>query len=162
MFARSLNLTGDIMLSQWVKLQELAQGVFRHRDGTPSPADEMAVLTGLVMSGDFEVLEEDSRRNKVCRIGVLGGDNFALAGQAVWALGRLLTDPDNIVRWDAAFGIIEITKKHSLMMGDALLLLEGVRAGDPDPELRTMVEMELRRLRAQRNAQADVPGVYPG
>lgn len=131
-------------------------------EAEPSPAEELAALAELVDSGLFAAREEDSRRNKTCRIGAIGAKDFRLAGQAVVLLAGLLDDPDNIVRWDAASGILDIAGRHSFFTGDAFILLEKTRRRDPDPELRLMVEVGLKFLRERRNAQEHLPGLYAG
>ena len=142
------------MLSQWARLQEQVFSVFRVKEQELLPADEMAALTELIHTGAFDLLDEEARRNRACRIGVLGERNFALSGQALVALGRLLHDQDAIVRWDAAFSIVEIAKKHPLVVGDALIMLQGMLAAGVDAELRAMTMIGIRDIRLHKRLAA--------
>ena len=136
------------MFAQWAKLQEQVFKAFASSESAPSPADEMADLARLVDSGAFAALEEDDRRNEACRIGRLGIGNPMLETVAVALLVKLLRDPDDIVRWDAAHGLMEIAQASESLKMDILPVLQTVKADDPDSELRAIVSVRLNKLTA--------------
>ena len=139
---------------QWAKLQEQVFKAFggHERAPVPTPMDEMSDLKQLIESGAFIKLDEEDRRNEACRIGRLGADNSALGMLAVKLLTKLLRDPDNIVRWDAAYGLIEIARVSEPLKIEIFPVLQKVKRTDPDPELRAMVSIELNCFGRQRPA----------
>lgn len=149
-----------MQFSQRFKIADRLSALFGiSREASVTPLQEMEALAELLDSGGFDALEEDSRRNKVCRIGVLGR-HAAHAPQAMKMLAGLLSDSDVIVRWDAACCVAEIAQKHPILQSDAFSLLDRVRRSDSDPELRTMATCFLEQIREHRDRQGNIPRLY--